>query len=135
MYSYIYYAQTAPETAMFSIWTDSDKKSNGDWISRFKKVPTFDEFVLDETNGATSDKQSLCYTLTLNTNSSTPPLTLNSQDCGEKAQPVCVIQKKSVYPGQPIPKFPCVKTTRLNRKKRQSDSTAPKPKPKSNRGK
>ena len=110
--------QPAPTTSIYPIWTDSGKKVLSDWISNFKKVPHFDEFVFDETNGATSGKQNLCYTITPNTNSSTPPLTFSLHDCEKKAQPVCTIQRKSVYPGQSLPKFPCLKPSGPNRKKR-----------------
>ena len=124
----MYCGQTAPTTSIYTIWTDSDKTSFEGWISKFKNVSRFDEFVLDKTNVAIASKKNLCYTITRNTNNSTAAFTFSVQDCGKKAQPVCMIQKQSVYPGQAIPKFPCVKSIGLNRKKRTADwESNPKP--------
>ena len=102
------------------MWMDSDVKSDDDWISKLKNSPNFDKFVVDGTKGSSSGKPDWCYTITSNTNGSTPPLAFNSEDCDKKAFPICVIERKSVYPGQPIPKFPCVKTSKLSREKRSS---------------
>ena len=92
---------------------DTNVESDDDWISKFRNAQNFDQLVRDATNGPTSGKQDLCYTIAENSSNPIQRLTFNSEDCFAMAFPVCLLERTNVYLGQPLPRFPCVTTNEL----------------------
>ena len=90
------------------MWMDSNIEPADDWISKFRKVQNFDQFVIDTTNGSTSGRQDLCYTIAKTSDNPIQQLTFNSTDCFTMALPICLIERTNVNLGLPLPRFPCV---------------------------